>query len=161
MVDLEDRIAAAKDRMPDVTPTPPEFHSQANAYEVKSRLQWGEPGLTIVDVRNHGAFNECRIMGAISIPAENLAEMASFALMPKRDVYVYGDTDDETAAAARQLREAGFRIAEIKGGLNAWKEIDGALEGPGADQPPSPGAYNLGDRLREFAQVKAKERKMR
>lgn len=162
MADFEDRITAAKDRMPNVTPTPPKFHSQANAYEIKSRLQWGEPGLTIVDVRNHDAFNECRIMGAITMPTENLAEVASIALSPQRDVYVYGETDDETAAAARQLREAGFtRIAELKGGLKSWKEIDGALEGPGADQPPSRGAYNLGDRLREFSQVKAKERKMR
>lgn len=158
---FEDAVTAAKDKLPDITPTPPGFHSQASAYEVKSRLQWGEPGLTIVDVRDHDAFNQCRITGAISIPQEDLQEIGSFALLDRRDIYVYGESDDDTAAAANQLRELGFdRVAEMKGGLAAWKEIGGALEGPGSDQAPSRGAYNVGDRLREFAQVKAKERSM-
>lgn len=162
MADFEDAVATAKDKLPNVTPTPPGFHPQANAYEVKSRLQWGEPGLTLVDVRNHDDFNQCRIMGAISIPQEDLAEIASFALLHKRDIYVYGASDDETTAAANQLREMGFeRVAELKGGLAAWKEISGPMEGPGSDQPPSAGAYNVGDRLREFAQVKARERSMK
>lgn len=161
MTNLEDRIVAAKDKLPDVTPTPPEFQTKATAYQVKSRLQWGEPGLTIVDVRDHDAFNDCRIMGAVSMPAENLLDMAGFALLPGRDIYVYGASDEETAAAANQLREAGFvRVAELKGGLKSWKEISGPLEGPASDQSPGPGAYNLGDRLREFAQVRAKEKSM-
>src|SRR5689334_14962981 len=108
MANLEDRIVAAKDKMPNVTPTPPAFHSQASAYEVKSRLQWGEPGLTIVDVRDHDAFNECHITGAVTMPAEELVDIASFALLPGRDIYVYGATDEETTTAANQLREAGF-----------------------------------------------------
>lgn len=162
MADFEDAVTSAKDKMPNVTPVPPGFHSEATAYEVKSRLQWGEPGLTIVDVRDHDAFNHCRILGAITLPMDKLEEIASFALLPKRDIYVYGSNNEETATAANQLRQMGFdRVAELKGGLDSWKEIGGALEGPGSDQPPSRGAYNVGDRLREFAQIKAKERSMR
>ena len=37
---LQDAVVAAKDKMPKVTPTPPEFHTQATAYELKSRLNW-------------------------------------------------------------------------------------------------------------------------
>lgn len=162
MADFEDTLTNAKGKMPDVTPTPPGFHHQTNAYELKSRLQWGEPGLTIVDVRDHDAFNECRILGAITMPMDSLVSIARFALQPKRDIYVYGSNDEETAAAANQLRQEGFeRVAELKGGLEAWKSISGPLEGPAADQPPGPGAYNLAARLREFAQVKAREKSMK
>jgi rhodanese-related sulfurtransferase len=159
---LQDAVVAAKDKMPEVTPVPPEFHSQATAYELKSRLNWGEPGLTIVDIRDHDAFNECRIMGAITLPLPDALDMAKQALLPKRDVYVYGDSDEETAAGANQLREAGFtRIAELKGGLKDWREIGGPVEGTATNTLPSEGATNVASRLKEFAKVKANEQKMK
>lgn len=159
---LQDAIVAAKDKMPKVTPTPPEFHTQATAYELKSRLNWGEPGLTIVDVRDHDAFNECRIMGAITMPMPDFLETAKSALLPKRDVYVYGDTDEETASAANMLREAGFtRIAELKGGISAWREIGGPVEGTATNNLPSEGATNVASRLKEFSQIKQNEKKMK
>jgi len=162
MADFEDALTNAKGQMPDVTPTPPGFRPQSNAYELKSRLQWGEPGLTIVDVRDHDAFNQCRILGAITMPMDKLEEIASFALLPKRDIYVYGASDEETTSAASQLREMGFsRVAELKGGLKQWKEIAGPLEGSDTNQSPGADAYNLSARLREFAKVKAKENSMR
>jgi rhodanese-related sulfurtransferase len=161
MADLEDAIVNAKDKMPNVTPTPPGFHSQATATELKSRLQWGEPGLTILDVRDHEAFNQCRIMGAISMPMEQLPQWANFGLQQNRDIYVYGNTDDDTASAANLLREAGFtKIAELKGGLADWQAIDAPVEGTATAQPPSAGAYNVGDRLREFAEERAKEKQV-
>lgn len=161
MANIEDAITNAKDRMPNVTPTPPGFHSQATAHELKSRLQWGEPGLTILDVRDHSAFNEARIVGAISMPMEQLPNWAQFSLESNRDIYVYGANDEETASAANTLRGAGFlRVAELKGALDAWKQISGPLEGAATNVSPSSGAYNLGDRLREFSQVKANERRM-
>ncbi|WP_416672845.1 rhodanese-like domain-containing protein [Egbenema bharatensis] len=91
---LQDAVVAAKDKMPEITPVPPEFHSQATAYELKSRLNWGEPGLTIVDIRDHDTFNECRIMGAITLPLPDALEMAKQALLPGRDIYVYGNSDE-------------------------------------------------------------------
>lgn len=159
---LQDAVVAAKDRMPNVTPTPPGFHSQATAYELKSRLNWGEPGLTIVDVRDHDAFNECRIQGAITMPMPDFLEMAKTALLPGRDIYVYGASDEETTSAANMLREAGFsRVAELKGGINSWREINGAVEGTATNTLPSPGSTNVADRLKEFSQMKAKEQKMK
>ncbi len=161
MANVEDAIKSAKDRIPDFTPTPPEFHSQATAYELKSRLQWGEPGLTIVDVRPHDAFNECRILGAINLPMDRLPQMAETTLLPRRDIYVYGANEQETTAGVNAIREAGSsRVAELKGGLDAWREISGPLEGTATNTPPSPGAYSLGARLQEFAQEKAKEKRM-
>ncbi|GAB4375562.1 MAG: hypothetical protein Kow00121_21460 [Elainellaceae cyanobacterium] len=163
MANFEDTITNAKDKMPNVTPTPPKFHSTATAYELKSRLQWGEPGLTILDVRDHEAFNECRIMGAITMPMnEQLPDWPQFSISENRDIYVYGASDEETASAANLLRENGFNhVAELQGGLEAWKKIGGSLEGNQTTTPPSAGAYNVGDRLREFAQTKATERSMK
>jgi rhodanese-related sulfurtransferase len=161
MADFEDAVTAAKDKMPNVTPTPPGFHSQATPTELKSRLQWGEPGLTILDVRNHDAFNECRILGAITMPMEQLPQWADSSLAHKRDIYVYGETDEETDSAANSLREAGFdKVAELKGGLQAWQAIEGPIEGTASIQSPSAGAYNVADRLREFAEERAKEKRM-
>lgn len=159
MTDLQDTLVAAKDRMPDVTPTPPGFHPQATVHELKSRLQWGEPGLTILDVRDHDAFNQCRIQGAMNMPLDRLPDMVESSLQQDRDIYIYGGNEEETSRAAALLREAGFeKIAELKGGLLAWQEIDGAVEGiiesPGAD------AYNVVARLQAFNDERAKEQNM-
>lgn len=159
MENLQDMIVTAKDKLPDVTPTPPGFHPQASVHELKSRLQWGEPGLTIIDVRDHETYNQCRIQGAMNIPMESLLKTAEFSIQESRDIYVYGATEDQTAEAANILRQAGFqKVAELKGGLMAWQEIDGAVEGiieqPGAD------AYNVISRLQAFREEKTKEKQL-
>lgn len=161
MTDIQDAIVNAKDKLPDVTPTPPGFHSEATAYELKSRLEWGEPGLTILDVRDHDAFHDRRIMGAMTMPLDVLARRAENTIPKNRDIYVYGTNDGETAQAARILREAGFgRVAELKGGLQGWEELEGSVEGTATNVSPGPGAYNLADRLKDFAQEKAREKSM-
>jgi rhodanese-related sulfurtransferase len=39
---------------------------------LKERLDWGEPALTIIDVRDRDAFNISHICGAISLPLNEL-----------------------------------------------------------------------------------------
>ena len=127
----EKKILDAKDALPEVTPTPdPQKTPKSSAKDLKDRLEWGEPGLTIIDVRDRDAFNDERIMGAISMPMEeDLAEKAKETLESRREIYVYGE-EDQTAQAASSLREAGFEaVSEIDGGLEAWKAIDGSTEG--------------------------------
>jgi len=159
MADLQDAIANAKDKLPEVTPTPPGFHPQATATELKGRLQWGEPALTIVDVRDRDSFNACRIMGAITMQMDALVERAESSLEHSRDIYVYGANDQETAAAANTLREAGFqKVAELKGGMDAWTEIGGPIEGTSTpDHPVSAGEYNVVSRIGEFSEERKKE----
>lgn len=163
MANIEDAIVNAKDKMPNMTPVPPGFSSHATPHQLKARLQWGEPGLTILDVRDHDAFNQCRIQGAMTAPMqEGFTDGARFSLPLTRDIYVYGNTDEETAAAANALRQAGFqRVAELQGGLEAWREIGGAVEGSATNQEPGPGAYTLPARLQEFAQERAREKRMK
>jgi rhodanese-related sulfurtransferase len=161
MADIEDTLVAAKDKLPNVTPTPPGFHSQATVHELKSRLNWGEPGLTILDLRDHSTFAECHIMGAMNMPPDRLPGLAQSSLSYNRDIYVYGASDQETASGANLLRSAGFeRVAELQGGLVAWKEVDGSIEGTATNEPPGADAYNVGSRLQAFNEEKAKEKRM-
>lgn len=108
---------------------PDSLKSAASPSELKKRLDWGEPALTIVDIRSRKAFNESHITGAASIPNAVLVESVSTSLELERDIYVYGDNDEESSAAAHRLREVGYQsVAELKGGLPAWKAIKGAVE---------------------------------
>jgi rhodanese-related sulfurtransferase len=101
-------------------PEPIQDKSRVSA--LKNRLDWGEPALTIVDVRDRDAFNTSHIMGAIAMPMNELVSRARASLEPIRDIYVYGETDQQTAEAASKLRDAGYQhIAELVGGLAAWK----------------------------------------
>lgn len=106
----------------ELLPKPAPFKEKSRTIDLKSRLDWGEPALTIVDVRNREAFHESHVMGAVSMPAEELVERAIATLEPERDIYLYGEVDEETAAAAAKLRAAGYKqVSELIGGLAAWR----------------------------------------
>ncbi|MGB3292246.1 MAG: rhodanese-like domain-containing protein [Phormidesmis sp.] len=113
-----------------VTPVPDDFDAVSSPSELKARLEWGEPALSILDVRDRQAFNKERITGAMPMPISNLVESAKTSFESERDLFIYGETDEETAAAVTQLHEAGFeKVSAIKGGLPAWKAIGGPIEG--------------------------------
>jgi rhodanese-related sulfurtransferase len=106
------------------------MQNKASVAALKERLDWGEPALTIIDVSDRDTFNACHIMGAIAMPLEELVSRARAALETNRDIYVYGPTEEQTAAAASQLRAAGYQnIAELMGGLVAWKKSEYPVEG--------------------------------
>ncbi|MDX2230342.1 MAG: rhodanese-like domain-containing protein [Leptolyngbyaceae cyanobacterium bins.349] len=97
---------------------------------LKNRLDWGEPALTIVDVRERSAFNTKHIMGAIAMPLHELVERAQTSLELNRDIYVYGETDEQTTDAASRLRDAGYEhVSELIGGLTAWDSANYPVEG--------------------------------
>ena len=110
--------------------TPKPLETVSTASDLKTRLDWGEPALTIIDVRGRDLFNASRILGAISMPLDELVARASASLESERDIYIYGDTDEMTAGAVAMLREAGYEnVAELAGGLSAWQATGGAVEG--------------------------------
>lgn len=111
-------------------PLPKPLQPQSSPYDLKERLDWGEPALTILDVRNRETFNQQHITGAVTAPMKVLVTTAATNLEGDRDIYVYGNSDAHTAEAAELLRQAGFsKVAELKGGLSAWKAIKGSVEG--------------------------------
>ncbi len=116
-------ISDAKEKLNEVIPTPPEATPVSSAQALKDRLQWGEPGLTIIDARDRASFLEERITGAMLIEdVNNLSE--------EREIYVYANSDSETKEVASNLRQKGFEtVSQIQGGLAGWKAIEGATEG--------------------------------
>ncbi len=147
---LPDSIKDLKNQISDIAPTPPGLKAQSSVQDLKARLEWGEPALTIIDVRDRNTFNDGHIMGAMPMPMDELVERAKSSLESDRDIYVYGNGDSETATAANQLRQAGFEhVAELTGGFAAWKAIGGATEGIIESRTPA-GAddYNVVSRIK-------------
>lgn len=103
-------------------PKPAPLRPESRVYDLKERLDWGEPALTIIDVRDRADFNESHITGAISMPLDSLLTTAANCFEVTRDLYIYSNTDEESAAVAEQLRGAGFlQVAIVRGGVAAWK----------------------------------------
>ena len=165
----ENAVAGAKDafkqqaeKLPVPTPPAAVVHHQATAHELKSRLNWGEPNLTILDVRDREAYDDCRILGALNTPLNILPDAADMTLQHKRDIYVYGESDEQSQMAAEKLRQAGFhQVAELQGGIQAWMEIGGSIDGSHVQFEPGPEAYNVFSRLKAFSEVRAKEKRMK
>ncbi|MBE9050085.1 rhodanese-like domain-containing protein [Nostocales cyanobacterium LEGE 11386] len=134
-----------------IIPPQPPIEPQSDVYAVKSRLEWGEPAFTILDVRDRMTYNEGHIMGAMPMPMDDLVDRATSSLDKSRDIYVYGANDQQTAQATKLLRSAGFEhVSELKGGLAAWKEIGGPTEGIIESRTPA-GAddYNVVSRMQD------------
>ncbi|WP_373539306.1 rhodanese-like domain-containing protein [Chamaesiphon sp.] len=156
MASLNDLVEGVQDALGNLTPTPVILQEESTAYDLKKRLEWGEPALSIVDIRAHESFNQGRITGAISMPLEQLAELKS-TLQPEHDIYIYGDTDEQAHQAAEMFRADGFEaVTHVMGGLAAWHEIGGPTEGVEEDaSPPTADAFNVVSRLKEDHDTKA------
>lgn len=103
-------------------PSPKPLQPESRVYDLKARLDWGEPALTIVDLRSRDLFNQNHITGAVSIPMAEAVSRILTALEFDRDIYLYAGTDEEATVVAEQLREAGYqRISVLRGGAAAWK----------------------------------------
>jgi rhodanese-related sulfurtransferase len=130
MSHLEDNIEKVKETVTQALPKPPGVKAKSSAHALKDRLEWGEPALTIIDVRDRDAFNHERITGSISMPLDTLVDNAKNHLESVRDIYIYGESNEQTAQAASALRQAGFEeVAELEGGIAGWKAIAGPTEG--------------------------------
>ncbi|NJM72716.1 MAG: rhodanese-like domain-containing protein [Scytonema sp. RU_4_4] len=141
-----------------IIPPQPPIEPQSDAHVLKSRLEWGEPAFTILDVRDRYTYNQGHIMGAMPYPIDELVDRAVSSLDKSRDIYVYGENEEQTSQAAQSLKSAGFvHVSELKGGLAAWKAVGGPTEGIVESRTPA-GAddYNVIDRLKNHAETQQK-----
>jgi rhodanese-related sulfurtransferase len=119
-------ISEVKDKISQVAPTPPAPTPVASAQSLKERLQWGEPGLTIIDARDRESYLAERITGSMLV--ENVSNLPE-----NREIYIYSNSNEETEQAANNLRQKGFAsVSQLQGGLAGWKAIQGATEGRNA-----------------------------
>ncbi|BAY10674.1 rhodanese-like domain-containing protein [Calothrix sp. NIES-2098] len=149
----------ANNLVDNIIPQQPPIEPQSDVHVLKARLEWGEPAFTILDVRDRQTFNEGRILGAMSMPSDELVNRASSTIDKSRDIYIYGANEEETAQAVQFLRSAGFEhVSQLKGGLAAWKAIGGPTEGGvEALTPPGAGDYNVVSRIQEHAETQKKD----
>ena len=104
-------------------PTPKPIENKSRVSTLKKRLDWGKPALTIIDARSRGLFELTSIVGSISMPMDEPANLTLASLELNRDIYIYAETDEQTAIAASLLRRAGYQnVSELIGGLTAWKK---------------------------------------
>ncbi len=104
-------------------PISPVIQNKSSVGDLKKRLDWGEPALTIIDVRPRKFFNISHIRGSIPMPRDEPAALTFASLESSRDIYVYAETDEQTAVAASKLRQAGYQnVSELIGGLAAWRK---------------------------------------
>ena len=114
-------------------PQPTSNQKKSIPQDLKQRLDWGEPALTIIDARTRTAFNTSHIMGAISLPETELLMRVVQTLELTRDIYIYHSNDEKTQETANLLREAGFQnVFQLTGGLAAWKAVGYPIEGNSA-----------------------------
>ncbi|AFY57485.1 Rhodanese-related sulfurtransferase [Rivularia sp. PCC 7116] len=111
-------------------PIPPAIQNKSSVGDLKKRLDWGEPALNIVDARPRKLFNVIHIRGSIPIPMDEFSDPTLDSLELSRDIYIYAQTDEQTAVAASKLRQAGYQnVSELIGGLTAWEKAKYPIEG--------------------------------
>lgn len=81
-------------------------------------------GVQLLDVRTTGEWNEGHLQGAklVTLSKDGFVEKAKASLDPKKPVLVYCKSGGRSAKAAKQLREAGFTVHDLDGGIAAWQK---------------------------------------
>lgn len=104
----------------------------------------------IIDLRDPARVDAGHIEHAVSIPAADLATRFGLFPVQRRIPFIlYGETDAEALAAARTLRQWGYRqITIYSGGVKAWVESAEVLTTEKADQSIQTAVDSRGGALR-------------
>lgn len=83
-------------------------------------------GVQLLDVRTQDEWNEGHLKGAklVTLTKDGFVDKAKAALDPKKPVLVYCKSGGRSAKAAKQLREAGFTVYDLAGGITAWRKAN-------------------------------------
>lgn len=81
-------------------------------------------GVQLLDVRTKEEWNGGHLQGAklVTLSKEGFVDKAKATLDPKKPVLVYCKSGGRSAKAAKQLREAGFTVYDLDGGITAWQK---------------------------------------
>jgi rhodanese-related sulfurtransferase len=80
-------------------------------------------GATVLDVRPAAQYANGHIVGARSVPLDELGgKLDGLAKKKDRPLLVYCELGNQSTKAAATLRQAGFsQVLHLKGGLVAWQ----------------------------------------
>jgi rhodanese-related sulfurtransferase len=81
-------------------------------------------GVQLLDVRTPEEWKEGHLQGAklVTLAKDGFVDKAKAVLDPKKPVLVYCRSGNRSAKAAKQLREAGFTVHDLAGGITAWQK---------------------------------------
>jgi phage shock protein E len=96
---------------------------QTDVQTVHDSLESGED-LTVLDVREPGEWKEAHIPQVKHLP-RNLLEYQADEQLPDKDarIVIHCASGGRSALAAKSLKEMGYtNVANMEGGINAWRE---------------------------------------
>jgi rhodanese-related sulfurtransferase len=87
--------------------------------------------IQLLDVRTKEEFDNGHIAKSLQADWKNPAEFKTRtdALNKEKTIYIYCLSGSRSAAAATQLRENGFKVIELNGGITAWNSEKLPTEG--------------------------------
>jgi phage shock protein E len=101
--------------------------TQCTVDQAQAMIKQG--GLTLIDVRTQGEFQNGHIKGAVLIPVSDLAgRIAELGPQKDKKVLVYCHSGNRSLAASRILIGNGFKqVTNLQGGIAAWINKGGAV----------------------------------
>lgn len=95
--------------------------AEVSARELREQLA-GDPALPLLDVRNPDEFEAGHLPGAKLIPLGELQKrLGELEQLRGGRIVVYCKGGGRSARACELLREAGFRVENLRGGYMAWE----------------------------------------
>ena len=101
-------------------------------------LQRGQDGFILVDARDPKAYEECHLPTAINLSSRRI-NAETTAELPKDKVivtYCWGPACNGATKAAIKFAELGFRVKELIGGIEYWRNEGGKVKGTLAEKAP-------------------------
>lgn len=111
---------------------------------LKNMMDTGED-YVLMDARGHQGYDEEHLPGAISIPADHMAEgiLRDYAKDRTMVTYCSSFACESSTIAAKKLEKFGYtKVLEFKGGLKDWNDAGYRTEkaAPSAPRKASPSA---------------------
>ncbi|MCE4049269.1 rhodanese-like domain-containing protein [Bacillus sp. Au-Bac7] len=111
---------------------------EADVADLLIDLKKGYQGLTVIDVRDELAYEECHITEAISFPGNKISDR-TVGTLPKDKlivVYCWGPACNGATRTCAKLSKLGFKVKELIGGLEYWRKEGGAVSGTLGEKAP-------------------------
>lgn len=104
----------------------PDGKTPANV-DASQAIQMVKDGAQLVDVREKSEWQSGHARRAIHIPLGQIAEQGPRKLSKNRPVVAVCASGMRSRSAAATLREQGFNVANLKGGMGAWARAGGDI----------------------------------
>jgi len=84
--------------------------------------------VNIIDVRHEQDFRQGYIPGAVNLPREKWNTLQGLSKDKINIVYCYSETCHLAASAALDFAAHGYRVMELEGGFDTWKQCNFPVE---------------------------------